>query len=77
VRLAIIPVIWGFVGGSAALLLDVRTDYVLLAAGVALVVARMTQRRHGSAAAGRGTDRMREIMTHDVLRGANGHADRL
>jgi len=22
-------------------------------------------------------DRMREIMTHDVLRGANGHADRL
>jgi len=52
VRLAIIPVIWGFVGGSAALLLDVRTDYVLLAAGVALVVALITQRRHGSSAAG-------------------------
>jgi len=51
-RLAIIPVIWGFVGGSAALLLDVPTDYVLLAAGVALVVALMTQRRHGSSAAG-------------------------
>jgi len=46
VRLAIIPVIWAFVGGSAAFLLDVRTDYVLLAAGVALVVALLTPPRH-------------------------------
>jgi hypothetical protein len=45
VRLAIIPVIWGFVGGSAALLFGVRTDYVLLAAGMALPVALMAQRR--------------------------------
>jgi pimeloyl-ACP methyl ester carboxylesterase len=52
VKLAIIPVIWGFVGGSAALLLNVRTDYVLLAAGVALVVALMTQRSHGVSVAG-------------------------
>jgi hypothetical protein len=67
VRLAIIPVIWGFVGGSAALLLDVRTDYVLLAAGVALVIARMTQRRHGSSAAGRGTRQDAAFTTTCVI----------
>lgn len=27
--LAIVPVLWGFIGGSAAVLLDVPTDYVL------------------------------------------------
>jgi len=34
VWLLIIPALWGFVGGSAALLLRVPTDYVLLAASV-------------------------------------------
>lgn len=36
--LAIVPVLWGFVGGSAALMLGVQTDYVLLAAGAVLAV---------------------------------------
>ena len=36
--LAIIPVIWSLVGGSAAFLLDVRADYALPIAGIALAV---------------------------------------
>jgi hypothetical protein len=43
-----IPILWGFIGGSAAALLGVQTDYVLLAAGILLLTV---------AAAGR--DRMR------------------
>lgn len=39
VRLAIIPALWGLVGGSAAVLLDVPTDFVLLGAGVLLCAA--------------------------------------
>jgi Family of unknown function (DUF6064) len=34
--LAIIPMLWGFIGGSAAVLLAVPTDYALLGAGVLL-----------------------------------------
>lgn len=37
--LSIIPILWGFIGGSAAAVLEVQTDYVLLAAGVLLVTA--------------------------------------
>lgn len=33
VSLGIIPVVWAAIGGSAALLLNVATDYALLAAG--------------------------------------------
>ena len=36
--LAIVPGLWGFIGGSAAVILDVPTDYVLLGAGVLLSV---------------------------------------
>jgi Family of unknown function (DUF6064) len=36
--LTIVPVFWGFIGGSAAVLLNVPTDYVLLAAGVLLTL---------------------------------------
>lgn len=36
--LAPIPIVWGFIGGSAAVLLRVQTDYVLLAAGVLLLI---------------------------------------
>lgn len=36
--LAIVPVIWSLVAGSAAVLLDVRADYALPIAGVALAV---------------------------------------
>ena len=34
--LAIVPISWGFIGGSAAVLLNVPTDYVLLGAGALL-----------------------------------------
>ena len=43
--LTIVPVLWGFIGGSAALLLNVPTDYVLLGAGVLLAARFMTSRR--------------------------------
>ena len=46
--LSVVPILWGFIGGSAAVLLQVPTDYVLLAAGVLLVIAvawRPRQRR--------------------------------
>jgi hypothetical protein len=43
-RFAAIPILWGFIGGSAAMLLEVRTDYVLLAAGVLLLVVVVRQR---------------------------------
>ena len=36
VTLTIIPIVWSFIGGSAAVLLNVPTDYVLLAAGILL-----------------------------------------
>jgi hypothetical protein len=36
--LAIVPVIWSFVAGSAAFLLDVRADYALPIAGLALAI---------------------------------------
>jgi hypothetical protein len=38
VAVAIVPALWALIGGSAATLLDVPTDYVLLAAGVSLTV---------------------------------------
>jgi hypothetical protein len=38
VALSVVPILWSFIGGSAALLLQVQTDYVLLAAGVLLLV---------------------------------------
>jgi Family of unknown function (DUF6064) len=44
VALAAIPIVWGFIGGSAALLLSVPTDYVLLGAGVLLTVILFSQR---------------------------------
>jgi hypothetical protein len=36
--LAIVPVIWSLVAGSAAFLLDVRADYALPIAGIALAI---------------------------------------
>jgi hypothetical protein len=41
--LAVIPIAWGFVGGSAAVLLTVFTDYVLFAAGLLLLVTLVAQ----------------------------------
>jgi hypothetical protein len=42
--LAIIPIAWGFIGGSAAVLLAVPTDYILLGAGVLLAFVMLEQR---------------------------------
>ena len=47
--LAVIPVTWGIIGGSAAVLLAVPTDYVLLGAGVLLATLLIGQRFHSSA----------------------------
>jgi Family of unknown function (DUF6064) len=53
--LAIVPVLWGFIGGSAAVLLNVPTDYVLLGAGLLLALAVMTSRRTPVPASGDAT----------------------
>lgn len=42
--LAAIPLLWSFIGGSAAILLAVPTDYVLLGAGALLTVVLLAQR---------------------------------
>jgi hypothetical protein len=42
--LAIVPIAWGFIGGSAAVLLAVPTDYVLLGAGILLMAVLVEQR---------------------------------
>ena len=39
VSLSAVPIVWSFIGGSAAALLQVQTDYVLLAGGVLLLIA--------------------------------------
>jgi hypothetical protein len=43
--LAVIPVLWALVGGSAAMLLGVWPDYVLLAAGILLMGALIGRRK--------------------------------
>lgn len=42
--LGVIPIVWGIVGGSAAVLLAVPTDYVLLGAGVLFAALLIGQR---------------------------------
>jgi hypothetical protein len=42
--LAIVPVLWGFIGGSAAVLLNMPTDDALLAGGALLRFAVLTRR---------------------------------
>lgn len=44
-RLALIPILWAFIGGSAAMLLGVATDYVLLAAGLVLTLVLLRRVR--------------------------------
>ena len=46
VAVAVIPIVWGIIGGSAALLLAVPTDYVLLGAGVLLPALLVGRRLH-------------------------------
>jgi hypothetical protein len=43
--LTMVPVLWGFIGGAAAVLLNVPTDFVLLGAGVLLMLAVLTPAR--------------------------------
>jgi hypothetical protein len=47
--LSIVPIVWAFIGGSAALLLGVVTDYVLLVAGVMLAPLVVWRRSRGAA----------------------------
>ena len=54
--LAVIPALWGFIGGSAAIVLGVWPDYVLLAGGIVLT-ARLARRLLG----GRGGDRRDDL----------------
>jgi hypothetical protein len=49
--LALIPIAWSFIGGSAAVLLAVRTDVVLLGAGALLAILLGVNRPRGVAAA--------------------------
>ena len=44
-RTAVVPFVWALIGGSAAVLLDVSTDYVLAVAGLCLPVAGIARRR--------------------------------
>jgi len=44
---AVVPLIWAFIGGSAAFLFGVRADLMLLAAGVALAANVIRPRRPG------------------------------
>ena len=43
--LAVIPLVWAVIGGSAAFLLGVRADLMLVAAGIALAVDMIRPRR--------------------------------
>jgi hypothetical protein len=42
---AVIPIIWAFIGGSAAILLGVSADAMLLAAGAGLIITIAGERR--------------------------------
>jgi hypothetical protein len=44
--LAVIPIAWSLIGGSAAVLLGVRPDLALFAAAAALLLQQVAQRRH-------------------------------
>jgi hypothetical protein len=49
--LLVIPVLWSLIGGSAAFLLRVPQDWLLLVSGVSTVLLRLFGRRKGSASA--------------------------
>lgn len=46
--LFVVPLLWSLVGGSAAFLLGVRTDLMLLVGAVALVFAMLSRGRSGA-----------------------------
>ena len=45
--LAIVPIVWSAIGGSAASLLGVRADYALPIAGAALLLSLISPKHHG------------------------------
>lgn len=47
---AFIPILWAFIGGSAAFLLGVRTDLILLAAGLGFLLYMIAKRAAPSTA---------------------------
>ena len=47
-RLAIVPVIWSAIGGSAAFLLGIHADVALPVAGIALAIFLVGERRSSS-----------------------------
>jgi hypothetical protein len=51
-RLSVIPVIWSVIGGSAAFLLDVRADYALPIAGIALAIFSLQKRSDANSVLG-------------------------
>lgn len=64
--LAVIPVFWSLVGGSAAVLLEVRADYALPVAGIALTFFSM--QRSGSSGPGlRACRRRRQRVQGEML----------
>jgi hypothetical protein len=50
--LLVIPLLWSLIGGSAALLLGVWTDFALFAAALALLIALVAPRRTAGPVAG-------------------------
>jgi hypothetical protein len=58
-RLAIVPVIWSVIGGSAAFLLGVRADYALPTAGLALALRTIQSGRAGGMREPYGTSHIR------------------
>jgi hypothetical protein len=51
-RIVVIPILWGLIGGSAAVLLGVATDYVLFLAGSALALVVLGERLRPTATLG-------------------------
>jgi hypothetical protein len=48
--LLVIPFIWSLIGGSAAILLDVRQDWLLLVSGLIAVLVIVIRDRHAQGA---------------------------
>jgi hypothetical protein len=58
-RLSIVPVIWSLIGGSAAFLLEVRADYALPIAGIALAIFSVQRGSNASMVVNSGECRVR------------------
>ncbi|WP_339034021.1 DUF6064 family protein [Bradyrhizobium symbiodeficiens] len=63
--LLVIPFIWSVIGGSAAILLDVRQDWLLLVSGFIAVPILVVGNRHARAAADEARLTLRSNCAHD------------